>query len=296
MSYICRVCNGNKGTFVLKNMDSDKSGIYSLLGCQNCGFVTIFPFPEKGVLENYYQKSYWENSNKKSFDIRLEPLIKYLRKHFPKKSKVLDWGCGDGMWVRLASKYGFDPLGVDEFSEISDTDGKMIRGNIGSSSLLRKKFDIITSFHVIEHLSDPAGDFEKAFSKLKPGGLMILETPNINSLSFKIFKRKWQPLHIPEHLNFFSPTVLERIVNQAGGVVQKVSFFSFRASPAVIPLSLFPFFEPCKIRRLFKGKYPFQIKLVYLILQVIFLPLTLCEALLRKGAIMRFFVSRKQDI
>ncbi|MCD4675681.1 MAG: hypothetical protein K8S18_06740, partial [Desulfobacula sp.] len=66
--------------------------------CQNCGFITIFPLPGKDSITNYYNSSYWDKPKKKSFDIRLKPLINYLRRHFPEKSELLDWGCGDGMW------------------------------------------------------------------------------------------------------------------------------------------------------------------------------------------------------
>lgn len=292
---ICRVCNGKKFVTFLENIDKGEFGVYSLLKCQDCHFITIFPFPDKDSLTNYYKTTYWDKPKNESYDIRLKPLIRFLNSRFPGKSKLLDWGCGDGKWIRLADKYGFDSVGIDEFAEMVDHDRDIIKGDITSPELTNEKFDIITSFHVIEHLSDPVGEFNMAFAKLKPGGLMIVETPNIDSFSFKIFRKKWQPLHVPEHLNFFSPKTLETMISKAGGILEDISFFSFRASFSVIPLSLFPFLEPCKIRRLCKGNYPFILKTIYLLLQILFSPLTFCEMGFGRGAIMRFFISKKEN-
>ncbi len=77
-------------------------------------------------------------------------------------------------------------------------------------------FDCVTMIHVIEHLLDPRGSLEAAAEVLRPGGLVLVETPNIWSWPARLFGRDWVTLDAPRHLCLFNASALASCLRQAG--------------------------------------------------------------------------------
>ena len=97
-------------------------------------------------------------------------------------------------------KYGLD-LAVADFME---------------ADLAEAGFDAITMSHVIEHVPDPAATFEKCRRLLKPGGKLVVSTPNSLSLGHQQFQACWRGLEPPRHLHILSPRLLARCADQVG--------------------------------------------------------------------------------
>jgi SAM-dependent methyltransferase len=96
-------------------------------------------------------------------------------------------------------------------------------------------FDLITAFHVLEHLPDPLGALRAMLGWLAPGGLMIVEVPNADGLGARLFGRYWSGLDFPRHLVHFTPRTLGALVERAGGrVVARVH----RTKPRYLTRSL----------------------------------------------------------
>jgi cyclopropane fatty-acyl-phospholipid synthase-like methyltransferase len=76
-------------------------------------------------------------------------------------------------------------------------------------------FDVIASFHVIEHVDSPRTFIRAAAERLKPGGLMVLETPNIDSFPYKVLKARWRQF-IPEHYFFFDHKTVSWLLADCG--------------------------------------------------------------------------------
>jgi SAM-dependent methyltransferase len=87
-------------------------------------------------------------------------------------------------------------------------------------------FDVITMFHVIEHLWDPVAALAAAASLLKPSGILVVETPNVESWPARIFGRHWVTLDAPRHLALFSENGLSRSVRRAGFDVLRLASYS----------------------------------------------------------------------
>ena len=294
-AYKCRLCGSGRASTLLDVRDEG----YSLRKCIDCSFVTTYPIPTEAELSKYYNDNYWPNSGEPATSmlktllfLRMREVLFELKRLLPKSRRVLDWGAGDGSWLEILRNEGFDGYGLDQYSNATK-DKFLRRGSIENAGFPDNFFDAISCFHVLEHLRDPVGNIRTAVQMLKPSGVMIVEVPNISSFGFIIFKNRWQPLELPVHLNHFSPETLRRLFGEVGNLqVFKVSFFSHRASPSALVLSLFPFFAPKTVRYKHSGRYPLFLMSVYLFMQLFIYPFAALEALFKRGGIIRLYVRK----
>lgn len=295
----CRICSENKFSVLLPDLLTKSGKSYSLQRCNSCSFVTIHPIPPAEILEEYYSNHYWsDNKVQKShslallFKLRMRSLIKEIRFLGPEKSRILDWGAGDGALINLLQQNGFDCWGIDLYSN-QPSDERLASSSIEDITIPDEFFDIITCFHVLEHLENPVESIKKAFRLMKKGGLLILEVPNISSFGFLLFQKKWQPLEIPTHLNHFNLQSLMRLFDNVGNYeIIRASYFSKRVSASSLVLSLFPFFIPRRIRKRNKGRYPLPFMVMYLFLQILAYPFAVIGSMLKKGSVIRVYVKR----
>lgn len=148
-------------------------------------------------------------------------------RHLPKPSavggKLLDFGFGDGEFLRFASKIGWMVEGIDFDPEVVRR-AKMCGLNVRCCTTAAElnadqdKYDVITLSHVIEHMHDPCGLLTQLYRLLKPGGYLWLETPNLGSYGAKRFGGNWRGLEIPRHLVIFNLHSLQLALCRAGFV------------------------------------------------------------------------------
>lgn len=295
---ICRICSSDHQKVLLSGHMNDLDAAFYLIQCQRCSFISLYPILTPAVLKSQYNQSYWHQKKSttktldKLFQLRMLSIIRELQKHVPRHGRILDWGAGDGALLRLLEHSGFDCFGIDIYGTKPNSE-RIGTTTIEKATFQNGFFDAIACIHVLEHLLDPVGSIKEALRILKPGGIMIVEVPNIASWGFRIFKQRWQPLQIPTHLNHFSPRTLKKIFKDNPEIeIIKISNFSHRASPAAIILSLFPNLEPKLIRGRYGGGYPLLHKIVYLLLQLgAYFPAYL-EAAFSRGDIMRIYVKK----
>jgi len=139
------------------------------------------------------------------------------------QGRYLDVGCGSGAALGVASALGWKVAGieVDEGAAAKArrfTDELHV-GDVLTAPFAPGRFDVVTAFHVLEHVPDPVAVIRRALAWLAPGGLLIVEVPNAGGAGAAIFGRAWSGLELPRHLSHFSPETLERAVRQAGGRV-----------------------------------------------------------------------------
>jgi len=257
--------------------------------------------PSDKMLQQYYDQDYWQSDQIKTsalldtlYRLRMAPIVSAIRQYTNYDSKILDWGCGDGSFIGLLRNFGLYCFGIDAYKKDLN-DPQISLTTIEKAEFPAGYFDIITCFHVLEHLADPLNSVKHALRLLKTGGVIIIEVPNLDSIGFQIFKRRWQPLEMPTHLNHFTPTTLRKVFEAAGKVqIVKTEFFSRRISPSALVLSAFSFLSPRRTRKKNRGRYPLLLLGLYLILQSLAYPLALAGSLIRRGEIVRMYV-RKSD-
>jgi ubiquinone/menaquinone biosynthesis C-methylase UbiE len=136
------------------------------------------------------------------------------------QGRLLDVGCGAGEWLLSMREMGWQVEGVD-FDEnavrVARKKGLEVhRGSVEQQSYPDQSFDAVTMHHVIEHVPDPAGTLTECARLLKPGGKLVLFTPNGSSLSHGLFKQNWRGLEPPRHLHIFTPDSMHTLLHKVG--------------------------------------------------------------------------------
>jgi len=129
--------------------------------------------------------------------------------------KLLEVGCARGDFLRVAAQ-SFDAYGVEPNPELAESARKV--APVYQDIVERTpwyEFDVIASFHVIEHVDSPRSFIHAAAERLKPGGLLVIETPDIDSLPYKLLKTRWRQF-IPEHYFFFDSRTMSRLLADCG--------------------------------------------------------------------------------
>lgn len=133
--------------------------------------------------------------------------------------RLLDFGCGAGAFARHAADHGYDVVGLEPFSLGAPTRGRsltLLRQPLEDASPTLGRFDVITLWHVLEHLSDPVRTLGVLASHLGPGGVMVVSVPNYGSLQRKVFGGEWFHLDPPRHLLHFDDRTLRHSLGLAG--------------------------------------------------------------------------------
>jgi 2-polyprenyl-3-methyl-5-hydroxy-6-metoxy-1,4-benzoquinol methylase len=149
----------------------------------------------------------------------LDQQFRYLPRPIP-GSRVLDVGCGSGSFLESAMAAGWDVAGVDpDEKAVANAKARGLNVRQGSIEVYANEsesFDAITLSHVIEHIHDPAAFLREVFLRLKPGGILYLETPNIESLGHQTYGLNWRGLELPRHLVIFCRKSILRVLEEAG--------------------------------------------------------------------------------
>jgi len=134
--------------------------------------------------------------------------LRLIQRYKP-SGKLLEVGCARGDFLSVA-KTVFDVFGVEPNPELASESGAVapVHRDVIERTPWRD-FDVVASFHVIEHVDSPRSFIRASAERLKPGGLMVIETPNIDSLPFRLMKSRWRQF-IPEHYFFFDPKTIRQ--------------------------------------------------------------------------------------
>ena len=200
---------------------------YIYVECTTCKLLHADPIPTPDTLKKFYNTSY----NYKSFaqgafwkKIQSYTRLFELKKYLPKQGKVLDFGCGHGYFVKRAGKNGFKGFGFDIGSEsIISSENSSIIYSYDFDTFKETGFDMITAWHVVEHLAEPLKDLAKLYDKLNTGGVLAIAVPNNNSLGIEYCGEKWSWVQEPmAHIYHYNGETLSKLLTKAGFRVKEV--------------------------------------------------------------------------
>jgi 2-polyprenyl-3-methyl-5-hydroxy-6-metoxy-1,4-benzoquinol methylase len=181
-----------------------------------------------------------------AFGVPIALVIPYLRwfvdrvyRHLPKPpagGQLLDVGCGAGKFLVDARSCGWEVTGVDPDAKAVETASRegirVLHGGLECFQGQKNLFDVITLSHVIEHVYDPAETIRQCCALLRPGGVLWLETPNIDSLGHERFGPDLFSLDPPRHLVLFNDKALKDLLKTCGFCEIRM-FFNPRACPDI---------------------------------------------------------------
>lgn len=299
MSEKCVVCKSTVSTPVLDHLYAYEYGtgwIGAIKACESCGLMQQYPMPTVAGALDYYPDSYTHYNPQTTglsallMKLYMQRTIRFFKKMGIKKGmRVLDIGCGAGQKIAiLRDALGIDPVGIEP--NIIGAENarkffglKIYNNTFPCAELNSEKFDAVYINHVIEHVPDPVKLLNDIYSFLKPGGIIIGETENLNCLSFRVFNRFWALLHLPFHLLFFNKVTLRNVFLSSD--FKKVNIETI-TEPTVWSLSI----QNYLLRNKFsntprKGRMPGYIPLTLLLI-----PFSWLEK--GKGPILRFWAKK----
>jgi len=220
----CLVC-GNKNEEEFSNYLS----LDYLRQCQKCGFVFM---AEVRQVKDYYQHKIsreFDSTKQNSRFRNCQDRLKIFKKFINPNMDILDVGCNEGSFLKVAQDFGYKILGLEPNDRLlnyaKSCNLPVIQGTIEDFKT-EKNFDVITLFNVLEHLKEPTATIRKIDSLLSPGGYLVLELPNIDSYLAKKLKENWEMITI-EHLFYFSPKTIKIFLADKGFLIKKISIRQF---------------------------------------------------------------------
>ncbi len=138
------------------------------------------------------------------------------------KGRLLDYGAGSGAFARFMAGRGFDAVGLEPYSlgtTLEEPGLRLVRAPLASVKNALGEFDVITMWHVLEHLEQPVPLLAELRSMLAPGGVLVVSVPNFASWQSEVFKGGWFHLDAPRHLLQFEPETLDACLGRAGFIV-----------------------------------------------------------------------------
>jgi 2-polyprenyl-3-methyl-5-hydroxy-6-metoxy-1,4-benzoquinol methylase len=241
----CLVCKSNDFENFITCTDYFVSkGQFSLLRCNHCGFVFTGKAPDLEKMGSYYKSdSYISHSdtqkglvNKlyhKVRNIMLDRKRKLINRETFGKD-LLDIGCGTGYFPKFMKDKGFRVTGI----ELDEGARNFARENFGIevfhpeemlNTAINEKFDVITLWHVLEHLHDPDRYLQWITKALKEEGILIIALPNNDSYDAKVYQKYWAAYDVPRHLWHFTPATFKKYLSGKGFSLGKIKRLPFDA-------------------------------------------------------------------
>jgi SAM-dependent methyltransferase len=221
----CVVCgSGDRRPF--RRQDS-----YTIVRCARCGLRYLSPQPAPGLLTDLYTEEYYVSvdSRERGYDGYVTEAENWRRTFRDRlddlpaiPGRLLDVGAATGFFVEQARAVGWEAVGVEPSEWAAAYARKELGVDVRTGTLDEMRFpdgtfDVVTLWEVIEHLPDPRVTLAEIRRVLKPGGRLVLSTPDAGSLAARLSGRRWLGWRkVPEHLSFFDRRNLDRLLVGAG--------------------------------------------------------------------------------
>jgi SAM-dependent methyltransferase len=206
---------------------------YIIERCQGCGLGITSPFPEHGERVAVNQETYLLEKRINTYFSRYMYFKKRYRRQirnihfFKSRGKLLDIGCNIGLFLNEARMAGFDTTGVELNNACAEYARTHFELEVHSDYLNNiafeaTSFEVVTLYDVLEHIPDLRGILADIRKILAPNGLLVVQSPNLDSLMAELAKSTWSWLSPPDHLFHFTPGSLCSLIEQSGYSILQV--------------------------------------------------------------------------
>jgi SAM-dependent methyltransferase len=235
----CLICNADDSEFVTAWEQ------WRFERCRNCSVLFTAPLAEEEVVQRYTSGSILESPGEPAPTSELifpawkhrehARIVNRLAALGTRQGRLLDVGCLWGSFLGHAHKSGFDVTGIEPFGKAATYVKEVLKlnasqGTLRSAALPADTFDVVTILDVIEHMTDPVTELKEVYRVMKPGGLLIVSTPDVGSLITRLVNterrllgRQWFPFDNPPwHLWGFTRRSIKTCVENAGFALEYV--------------------------------------------------------------------------
>lgn len=224
ISSSCPLCGSDSASPFLQAPDRfhGRKELYRLVRCPACDLVRLDHPPEPGQMPFHYGHGY-HKSIETAGEAELARRWKQQRKTIlglKRGGTLLDIGCSSGAFLRTFDRDAWQLYGVEISEEQAErtkisTGADVFVGDPLSAPYPPESFDVITCFHLLEHVYQPIELLKRVRHWLKPDGIFYVILPNSDSWEARLFRSYWYGLELPRHLFHFSPVTLERATRTA---------------------------------------------------------------------------------
>jgi 2-polyprenyl-3-methyl-5-hydroxy-6-metoxy-1,4-benzoquinol methylase len=235
----CPVCKGTDFAHFLTCKDYTVSQeSFNIVSCKSCNFKFTNPRPSDSEIGKYYKsEDYVSHSDtKKGLINRLYHMVRTrtlkqkleLISQYVSRGTILDYGCGTGMFLKTCADAGWKSFGFEP-----DTDAKKLaeqKGLIVATSkeaLAGNKYDIISLWHVLEHVTDLDETLQFFSKNISDKGRLIIAVPNYTSADAKYYKEFWAGYDVPRHIYHFEINTLKKLLVNHGFSLEETKPMKF---------------------------------------------------------------------
>jgi len=208
---------------------------FTIQQCQACGFQFTNPRPDAASIGKYYESDAYVSHNSgaqglinqvykvaRYFTVRRKvALIAKLNGGRP--GQLLDYGCGTGHFLAGAKKAGWQVTGLEPSArarqDATERVGQAIQQPEVLATLPAGSFDIVTLWHVLEHVHTLNETLDQLIRALKPQGKLLIAVPNVDSLDAQHYRQDWAAYDVPRHLYHFGPAAMRELLARHGLVI-----------------------------------------------------------------------------
>lgn len=217
-------------------------GTFTVVRCRTCGLMRTNPRPTADSMGFFYPDDYgpYLGTQVQSAVPRrrpFAPLRKAARKLFEFNTmrlpelppgRMLEVGCASGAFMHKMAGEGWQVEGI-EFSPKAAAAARALgypvhAGSLETAPAPTEPFDLIVGWMVLEHLHDPVLALKKLNAWIKPGGWLVLSTPNAGALEVRVFRDNWYALQLPNHLYHYSKKTIRLMLAAARWELEKIYF------------------------------------------------------------------------
>jgi len=229
----CPICGAEDIRFSLRTTDFTVSGTsFEIWECGKCTLRFTQDAPDAATIGQYYDsEGYISHSDtSKGLINSIYHAVRHLTMagkrrlilslHASKIGSLLDIGAGTGSFVRYMSETGWEVTGVEPDEQARAQAQKVNHVRLSDSAELlhfpAESFDMITMWHVLEHVHDLHAYVERLKWLVKPKGKILIAVPNYTSYDASVYRNYWAAYDVPRHLYHFSPRALKTLLDGHG--------------------------------------------------------------------------------
>lgn len=214
---------------------------HPLVLCQTCGLAFLATLPEDDDVADAHSTFYGQPTRRFIAPIELgvhlfrRSRMRLAERFLPETDgKVLDVGCGRGAFLQLLQQRGHDVRGTEYSAESAANALPGIQVDVGDLTTglyADESFDLISIWHVLEHVRRPDEAIAACAAALKPGGALMIAVPNFDSIQARFGGEDWFHLDLPRHVYQFSPSNLQLLLEHHGLRVERTWTGSWEMDP-----------------------------------------------------------------
>jgi 2-polyprenyl-3-methyl-5-hydroxy-6-metoxy-1,4-benzoquinol methylase len=227
----CPVCQSNSSEPYSTCIDHTVSQqSFLIVKCTNCGFLFTNPRPSEANIGQYYQSDDYISHSNTSKGL-INTLYQWVRNYTIKRKcqyiaqisglsqagRLLDIGCGTGEFLHGMQQQGWQVEGLEPSPSARALATSQYQLSVSPSETLyqlpRQSYDVITLWHVLEHVHDLSRYLDQIRLLLKPSGKLIIAVPNAEAHEIQHYRQLWAAYDVPRHLYHFTMVTMDKLMN-----------------------------------------------------------------------------------